>query len=177
MAVARRRPQQERAVATREAIFAAAVGILETEGEAALTTNRIAEVAGMSIGRLYQYFADKQAILVAMAHDENVATRAKLSAAIAARPDIPPARHAIRLQIAAMPGRPNTRRAMLKAVLAAESAQAVAGAGGQDVGIEDFVLTHAVTGVIRSAVLEDAPFLRDPRFEDALVRLIEGYRS
>lgn len=58
----RRSPTQSRAAATLQAIREAALRILKEEGHARLTTNRIAEVAGISIGSLYQYYANKQAI-------------------------------------------------------------------------------------------------------------------
>jgi len=40
--------------------------ILEQDGPSALTTNRIAEVAGVSIGSLYQYFPNKEALVGAL---------------------------------------------------------------------------------------------------------------
>lgn len=58
----RRSPTQSRAAATLKAIREATLRILKEEGHARLTTNRIAEVAGISIGSLYQYYADKHAI-------------------------------------------------------------------------------------------------------------------
>lgn len=58
----RRQPSQSRAEATLKAIREACLKILEEEGLKRLTTNRIAEVAGVSIGSLYQYYADKHAI-------------------------------------------------------------------------------------------------------------------
>ena len=58
----RRNPTQSRAAATLRAIREAALRILKEDGHARLTTNRIAEVAGISIGSLYQYYADKHAI-------------------------------------------------------------------------------------------------------------------
>jgi len=58
----RRSPTQSRAAATLTAIREATLRILKNEGHARLTTNRIAEVAGISIGSLYQYYADKHAI-------------------------------------------------------------------------------------------------------------------
>lgn len=58
----RRQPSQLRAEATLRAIREACLKILEEEGLKRLTTNRIAEVAGVSIGSLYQYYADKHAI-------------------------------------------------------------------------------------------------------------------
>jgi AcrR family transcriptional regulator len=68
--VARRQPQQRRARETVSAILDAVVRVLKRQGIAAVTTNRIAEVAGVSIGSVYQYFPDKRAIYVAL-HDRH----------------------------------------------------------------------------------------------------------
>src|SRR5215831_1801804 len=62
----RRRPKQRRAQHTVDAILDAVVRVLKREGVQGVTTNRIAEVAGVSIGSVYQYFPDKQAIFVAL---------------------------------------------------------------------------------------------------------------
>lgn len=66
----RRSPKQARSRATVEAIVEAAAQILERGGPAALNTNDVAERAGVSVGTLYQYFPDKQAILIAAARRE-----------------------------------------------------------------------------------------------------------
>jgi AcrR family transcriptional regulator len=62
----RRRPTQRRAIQTVDAVLDAVLRILKREGFDAVSTNRIAEVAGVSIGSLYQYFPDKRAIFVAL---------------------------------------------------------------------------------------------------------------
>ena len=62
----RREPKQLRARQTVDAVLEATVRILRREGSDALTTNRIAEVAGVSIGSLYQYFPGKGAIFSAL---------------------------------------------------------------------------------------------------------------
>jgi AcrR family transcriptional regulator len=67
----RRRPQQRRALQTVDAILDAVIRILKREASMALTTNRIAEVAGVSIGSVYQYFPDKGAIFAAL-HDRHI---------------------------------------------------------------------------------------------------------
>jgi AcrR family transcriptional regulator len=59
----RRRPKQDRSREIVRAIQQAGLQILENEGPAALTTNRVAEVAGVSIGSLYRYYPNKQAII------------------------------------------------------------------------------------------------------------------
>jgi len=59
----RRRPKQDRSREIVRAIQQAGLTILDGEGPAALTTNRIAEVAGVSIGSLYRYYPNKEAIV------------------------------------------------------------------------------------------------------------------
>lgn len=59
----RRKPRQVRAELTRDRILTAAAHIFAEHGYAAGTTNRIAERARVSIGSLYQYFPNKDAIL------------------------------------------------------------------------------------------------------------------
>jgi AcrR family transcriptional regulator len=60
----RRSPRQDRSRETVEAILEAAAHVFEQHGYAAGTTNRIADRAGVSIGSLYQYFPNKDAIVV-----------------------------------------------------------------------------------------------------------------
>ena len=62
----RKSPRQKRAAATFEAIVEAAAHILRADGAGALTTNAVAARAGVSIGSLYQYFPNKQAIVRAL---------------------------------------------------------------------------------------------------------------
>lgn len=59
----RKSPTQRRSVDTVETIMEAAVRILRRDGYAGLTTRRVAEVAGVSVGSLYQYFPNRQAIV------------------------------------------------------------------------------------------------------------------
>ena len=65
-AVPRKMPTQRRSQMTVEVILEAAAHILATNGYEAFTTNRVAERAGVSIGSLYQYFPNKQSLLVAL---------------------------------------------------------------------------------------------------------------
>lgn len=180
---ARRQPRQARSLATCAAIFEAAAQILEREGEARFNTNRIAERAGVSVGTLYQYFGSKQAILAAMAREENARVRRLIADAVAAG-EASPVRLAIRAQIAVFADRPTTRRAALAAILDEAGPQGIAREARAAAKVlptrgdrlDNYVLLHAVNGVIRAAVVEGSPHLTDPRLEDALVRLVEGYR-
>src|SRR5246127_946604 len=73
----RKQPKQERAEKTRQRILEAAAHVFAEHGYVAGTTNRIAEQAGISIGSLYQYFPNKDAILRALM-DSHVDTGAHL---------------------------------------------------------------------------------------------------
>lgn len=57
-------PVQARASFTLEAIIDAASEILQTQGVDAVTTRKVAARAGVSVGAVYQYFPDKEAILM-----------------------------------------------------------------------------------------------------------------
>jgi AcrR family transcriptional regulator len=63
---ARKQPRQARSQATVNAVLEATVQVLERDGVDAATTTRIAEVAGVSIGTLYQYFSHRDAIFNAL---------------------------------------------------------------------------------------------------------------
>jgi AcrR family transcriptional regulator len=66
MKTARRLPRQRRAQQTVDAVLDSVTRLLKRGGLRAVTTNRIAEVAGVSIGSVYQYFPNKQAIFNAL---------------------------------------------------------------------------------------------------------------
>lgn len=62
----RKRPQQRRSSATLDAIFEATIQLLVKHGLSHLTTTRVAERAGVSVGTMYQYFPHKQALIYAV---------------------------------------------------------------------------------------------------------------
>jgi len=64
----RKVPTQSRAKVTHGAILQAATQLLATAGIGGFNTNAIAERAGASIGTLYQYFPNKQALLLHLIH-------------------------------------------------------------------------------------------------------------
>lgn len=63
---ARKRPRQMRARVTLDAIFEATIQVLLSDGLQRLTTTRVAERAGVSVGTMYQYFPHKQALIYAL---------------------------------------------------------------------------------------------------------------
>ncbi|PTY37924.1 hypothetical protein BGP77_15805 [Saccharospirillum sp. MSK14-1] len=63
---ARKLPVQARSAHTLTVIFDATVQVLLRDGYSRLTTTRVAERAGVSVGSLYQYFPNKEALLAAV---------------------------------------------------------------------------------------------------------------
>lgn len=189
----RRKPHQARAEETVRAILEAAIQILEAGGLAAFTTNAVAERAGVSIGTLYQYFADKNALLRALAEREVQATLANVAKALSneAAPTLEgQLRAVVRAMIDAFRGRQRARRAVAQAVMAqgfsvellAPVAAFLNARGNPDAATypgltreQLFVLSRGLMGAIRSAVLEEQPFFRSQSFEDELVRMMLAY--
>ena len=70
----RRLPRQQRSQALFDAILEATAQVLVEHGYAGANTNLIAERAGVSVGSLYQYFPNKDALVAALheRHAENV---------------------------------------------------------------------------------------------------------
>ena len=65
----RKTPVQARASVTVEAISEATIQVLLSHGADRLTTTRVAERAGVSVGTLYQYYPNKQSLLFAVLED------------------------------------------------------------------------------------------------------------
>ncbi|WP_322012078.1 TetR/AcrR family transcriptional regulator [Paraburkholderia sp. J12] len=81
---ARKQPTQRRAAATVDAILEAAARILETSGLPGYTTNAVAERAGVSVGSLYQYFPNRDALTAALIERESESLLVDVDAAAGA---------------------------------------------------------------------------------------------
>jgi AcrR family transcriptional regulator len=87
----RKQPRQARSQATVEAVFEACIQVLLTDGPMRLTTTRVAERAGVSVGSLYQYYPNKQALLFAVLarHLNKVADAVEAAAQLAKGRSLP----------------------------------------------------------------------------------------
>ncbi|WEX76451.1 TetR family transcriptional regulator [Sinorhizobium numidicum] len=71
----RRTPSQRRSRERVEHILSCATALIEQKGSDAMRMSEVAEMAGISIGSLYQYFPDKAAIIRTLAERYNTASR------------------------------------------------------------------------------------------------------
>jgi len=88
----RKAPKQQRSSQLVADILEGAIRVLEREGAARFTMARVAETAGVSVGSLYQYFPNKEAILFQLQTGEWDQTRAMLGKILAEPGSLPEAR-------------------------------------------------------------------------------------
>jgi AcrR family transcriptional regulator len=189
--VKRRIPRQARSAETVALILEATAQVLEAGDLPAFTTNAVAERAGVSIGTLYQYFADKNEILLALARQQMTISLAEIGRALQGDPSVEGrVRAVVRAMVNAFGGRHRARKAVTQVILAqglgtemmSPIAAFIAAARQQETPLiaalsteQAFVLSRALAATIRHAVMEEQPFLRSPAFEDEVVRLVVAY--
>ncbi len=199
----RRAPRQERAAATVDALLQASAELLVKRGYERMTTNHIAQRAGVSIGSLYQYFASKDALLAELierhfttVQDYLASAVAKLAATQLER-EVDIAEHVSRL-IRTLIAIEQVDAELHHAIVSklprvgdfaivdtfAERFEA------QVAGVLDALPQHlrpisptlsaqltvrAVSGVVQSTLRRDPSQLKDPTFESELVALVQRY--
>jgi AcrR family transcriptional regulator len=194
----RRSPKQARASFALDSILEAAARTLEVHGKAGLTTQRVADTAGFSIGAIYQYFPNKDGLIEALARRELERLTSMMTEALAHPAPFGTginARRMIRTTAAFIGDRPR-----LYCILRAEWADAPPGTpigdgmlryftlisstlnrenpelGKRIVRDEArFVLFRAISGVLLATALERPHYLVTDAFEDEMVRLILGF--
>jgi AcrR family transcriptional regulator len=189
-----RRPQQERALHKVGLILEAAMRLLEKGGLAQLSTNAVAHTAGVSIGTLYQYFPNKEAILDALSDCEMADLSARVLQVIE---DPRPMAHGDRArsimhEVASSYGRRrrvhrlvvehSLTRGGVRIAPMIQQVVAVLTSGEHSPApvplseAEAFVLTNAFVGVMRGMIMrEDDTSLADEDIEEALARLISVF--
>jgi len=193
----RRKPIQSRSRETVRAILQAAARILTDEGLEHASTNRVAKVAGVSIGTLYQYFDSRDAIVAALAR-EHADEMLGLLATFAGQAATMPPRRTIREFVAAMIEAhrvaPQLHVALVQQLLSQGSAEALAEIRDpgriivrawleqhraelrpKDLDAAAFLLTTTVEAAIHAKILEDPEGLADLSWQAELVDLLERY--
>jgi AcrR family transcriptional regulator len=180
-----------------DAIVAATARVLVKDGYEALSTNRVAERAGVSVGSLYQYFPSKEALVVAVMERHIERMTGELGdrlAAMADRPIDEVARALVHLLLDAHRVDPKLHRALMSQVprvgafagmneLTARLEARIVGflsSRRRDVGVSDpalaaFVLVRAAEALTHAAVIERPDLLAGAELEAEIVRLIVAY--
>ncbi|MFT3698538.1 MAG: TetR/AcrR family transcriptional regulator [Kofleriaceae bacterium] len=193
----RKKPRQDRAKETVSSILDATTRVLIKAGFDGLTTNAVAEKAGVSIGSLYQYFPNKEALVSALidrhCEEMNNAILDKL-VQVAQLPLAQAARAVIELTLQAHAIDPELHRVLTEQVprigklaklreLDNISHRMVAGVLAYrkaelaivDVEMAAFVLVSAIESIVHRAALLYPEKLRDPRLVDEATLLVTRY--
>jgi AcrR family transcriptional regulator len=196
----RKLASQERSRSTVDALLEATARVLVKEGYDRASTNRIAEVAGVSIGSLYQYFPSKEALVAAVIdrHQQEISevTRNALIK-VAARPIEVAAREFVSVAIDAHRVNPKLHRVLAEQIphvgrlenIEANVLEGYALVRGYleahrdevdvaDLDLAAFVLVTVVEALTHAAVLRRPDILADGKarhFVDEVTRLMVRY--
>ena len=194
----RKRPLQARSRATVDALLEAATQVLIRHGYEGATTARIAERAGVSVGSLYQYFPNKEALVAALIDRHVAEVTAVVEQAMAAargRPledglrlmiragldahRIAPKLHKILVEQVPRVGRiaekmDHSRRvaALVEQLLRAHAHRL---RRDRDPALAAYVLETALEALTHKTIIERPAFLAGAPIEEEMFALVAGY--
>jgi AcrR family transcriptional regulator len=193
----RKRPRQARSKATVDTILQATTRVLVKQGFDGLSTNAVASAAGVSIGSLYQYFPNKEALVLALidrhVEEMNASILAELTR-VAKLPLAEAARCVVELTIRAHAIDPDLHRVLTEQVprigklarlremdeICHRMVAGLLAARRDEIAIRDpdlsaFILVSAIESVVHRAALLYPQKLRDPRLVDETTLMVTRY--
>lgn len=195
--VIRKAPKQARALATVEAILTATAEVLAEVGYDRATTNAIAKRAGVSIGSLYQYYPNKEALVTALCERHMAETTGMIVAEVAALRDKPldvAITGLIKALLRAHAAAPQLHRVLIESVpritgfervaqidrmmielIRAELERREERLRPENLEIAVFILVHSVQAVIHAAVLDRPRTLGDDALADEVTEMVLRY--
>jgi AcrR family transcriptional regulator len=192
----RRMPTQKRSEDTVGYLYEAVARILEQGSDGRLTTNHIAEKAGVSIGTLYGYFPDKSALLRAMARQEVVRQQERVRRCLSetALSETPEAlvRHVIQAALRPFAARSKVRLHLMRLLMRDAAVLDAARGQGQHVlrsllsalaerwpdrsiSLGDdaqYTLASAIMGAVHTVATERPEYFETQNFEDEIVGIV-----
>ncbi|WP_434577286.1 TetR/AcrR family transcriptional regulator [Pseudomonas sp. Z5-35] len=190
----RKIPAQARSRATVEAIIQAATYILTKVGWEGLTTNAIAERAGVNIGSLYQFFPNKEAVIAELQRRHAAATRTDLLDVINLLPQQPSLRDALTLIVEMIVTEHRIAPALHKAIHEelphtvrhmAEDQEGLQRQFSQvlkpfmtnvpDPELSIYLMGIAAHAIIHTVTADKPDLLGNPTFVEEVVTLLENY--
>jgi AcrR family transcriptional regulator len=194
----RKIPKQERSRVTVEAILQATTHILTEKGYDQTNTNLIAELAGVSIGSLYQYFPNKESLMVAIMekHSQEIAelVESKLNHLFDDPPEIA-IPELVKAVIAVHGINPRLHQVLSEEIPRSERLKMHQTDDRiakllqeylkrwrdrlkpQNIEMTVFILSRTVESLCHSAVIEHPQFMRDGKFEQEVSNLMLSYLS
>ncbi|HEX4340861.1 MAG TPA: TetR/AcrR family transcriptional regulator [Polyangiaceae bacterium] len=191
-----KKPRQVRSRETYETILEGATRVFAKHGYARSTTNRIAEAAGVSVGSVYQYFPDKDAMLTELMrrYRENLVERIGERLTVMDHVSFETVVHTLLTALLNDDEiNPALRRVLIERVLRTDARREVGGfeerveglvadalrAAKDYVAIEQFelsafILVRVVLAISHAAVV-DRPVFNTPALASELTRLVVGY--
>ncbi len=189
----RKLPQQERSKVTVDAILTAAAHILTENGYDNASTNRIAERAGVSIGSLYQYFPNKEAIMTALRerhvnemteivesalnksanHPIEVALHELVKACVAAHAIDPTLHQVLNEQVPRL--NHSSAEAQIITLLREFLEQRRDQIQLQNLELTVFILERTIESLTHAAVIEHPEFLKQEELEEEITKLLLSY--
>lgn len=178
-------------------ILEAAEALLQHERFSEVSTNRIAEAAGVSVGSFYQYFPNKESVLAELARTLERRALELLSARLASISGASTS-HGVQEFVAVLfdvrMGNLNMRRQLLEQVprewfaeastrvdtQVQELVRAFLVARAEEIAVDDvqaatFVLFHAVEAVVEAAVAAHPAMMEDGSLRRELTKLVTSY--
>ena len=193
----RKKPVQSRSQATVRVLLEATAQVLVQEGYDRTSTNRVAQVAGVSIGTLYQYFPNKEALVAALVdvHAERmratftqmledlsqadlaVAVRTMIRAIMEAHRIEPKLHQVVMEQLPRVGGRERIAEfdRFCEAVVETWLSMNARQVRPRNHRLAAFILTESVQGIVHGAVLAGAGFIRNDELEAEVVELVLRY--
>lgn len=193
----RRKPLQDRSQTTVQALLEATARVLVTDGYDRASTNRISKIAGVSVGSLYQYYPNKEALVAALVdvHAERmratftnmlenlgtaeleVAVRTMVRAIMEAHRVDPVLHRVVIEQLPRVGGREKMAefQVFCQAVVETWLSMNARQVRPRNHRLAAFLLTHGVEAIVHQAVLAGASFLRNEDLENEVAELVLRY--
>ncbi|HEX4515228.1 MAG TPA: TetR/AcrR family transcriptional regulator [Polyangiaceae bacterium] len=194
---ARKAPVQDRSKETARVILTATARVLVDVGYDHASTNKVAEVAGVSIGSLYRYFPSKEALVAALIErhvEEMLAVCESKLVEMADAPLDAAAREIVRAILRAQSVNPRLHRILIQQVPRVgqlRNVDALQERFGvlvkaylenrkkelrpKNIDLAVFMLVRAVEAVAHAAVLERPELLVDGEMADELAQMVLRY--
>jgi AcrR family transcriptional regulator len=182
-------PKQERSKETVEVMIEATIRIIESDGLAGVSTNRVAEVAGISVGSLYQYFPNKEALVEEVRARFSSRFHGELQALLGRLPGMP-LRDALQAWLTTLvelhvespgvhnavgTGAPEALQAPLSIVIGRYLEAHSAEIRRPDLALAGRIVLDTAEALVHNTALREPELLKDPNWVAEVTDLLERY--